>query len=107
MSRPVVLWLSAARQHLRIALASKLPDAPASDPQQPLRVRMEELSQCLQRAFDGNQAVVVRNRFQGYRSKPDLDVLLVEVFPVDGAENPDPETKIVKIGPDNELEPEL
>jgi hypothetical protein len=97
---PKVHWLIRALRGLRAAMAQDLA-APSSGPR--FGTRWRQVSQLLAATFPDAKAVIVRDRLSGYRTRADLNILLVEVIPTtpddegdEPAEPPEPRAYIVK-----------
>jgi tetratricopeptide (TPR) repeat protein len=108
---PNVYWLIRAQRGLKEALAEQLADD--RDNRQ-FQERCQAVSGKLARTFPRAEAIVVRDRLRGYRSRPDSHVLLVEVIPQAGpgretvcAAEEDLTAHIVKVGDPAELAKEL
>lgn len=100
---PIVLWLIAAQQQLLAALAKELADCYLKPNVRLVEEKQQHLNGILQRTFAGASTIVVRERLQGFRKKPELHILWVEVFP-DPCKVPcDPESRIVKIHEEPEI----
>jgi tetratricopeptide (TPR) repeat protein len=95
---PLVLWTVAAHRRLRQALAECMCHGGARI----FMDTMNDLTNRLQRVFDGVLPVIVQDQFVGFRRRTDEFILLVEVTDIDRCGR-----YVVKLAPEKRLRQEL